>query len=169
MKYSDVFVPGGFPLHTYNPREEKKLEERIEEARNNLCKLITITGQTKSGKTVLTKKIYPKRSNIWINGGSIKIEDDFWNILIDQLEYYQTESLSIGEEISSASSNEDMIKGELGVIGGTKKYTATTGDKSANISIKTKSISTKISALKALEEIKTPIVIDDFHYIERAI
>lgn len=169
MKYTDIFVPGGFPVHTYNPREDKKLEEKIEEAQNNLCKLVTITGQTKSGKTVLTKKIYPKERSIWIDGGAIKTEDDFWNALIDQLEYYQSESYGTTEEESGNSSNEDMIKGELGVVGGSKKYTVTTGNRSATNSIKTKTVSTKISAIKALDQSKIPLIIDDFHYIDRPI
>lgn len=169
MKYTDIFVPGGFPVHTYNPREEKKLEEKIEEARNNLCKLVTITGQTKSGKTVLTKKIYPKNSSIWIDGGSVKTEDDFWNALLDQLEYYQLESFSTNDEDSSNSKSEEMIKGELGFVGGSQKYTTTTGNKSGTSSLKTKNINTKISAIKALDQTKTPLIIDDFHYIDRPI
>ncbi len=169
MKYTDIFVPGGFPLYTYNPREERKIEERIGEAKDNLCKLITVTGQTKSGKTVLTKKIYPKDTSIWIDGGSIKSEDDFWNALIDKLEYYQTETYSQTDEESGSTTNEDTIKGELGIIGGTKKVAVTGGDKSTKTSIRVKSVSTKISALRGLEENKIPLIIDDFHYIERTI
>lgn len=169
MKYTDIFVPGGFPKYTYNPREEKKLEEKIEEAKNNLCKLVTITGQTKSGKTVLTKKIYPKNESIWIDGGAIKTEEDFWNALIDQLEYYQTESYSKTTEENGSTSQEDLLKGELGLFGGSKKITVNGGDKSAETLIRTKLVSTKISALKGLEVNKIPLIIDDFHYIERTI
>ncbi len=59
MRYSDVFVPGGFPRHTYNPRATRKLEERLAEVADNLCKLATVTGHTKSGKTVLVRNAYP--------------------------------------------------------------------------------------------------------------
>ena len=58
LRYEDIFVPGGFPKHTYNPRGELGLEQRLRESKNNLCKLVTITGQTKSGKTVLARKIF---------------------------------------------------------------------------------------------------------------
>lgn len=169
MKYTDVFVPGGFPQYTYNPREEKRLEEKIEEAKNNLCKLVTITGQTKSGKTVLTKKIYPKETSIWIDGGSIKTEDDFWNSLIDKLEYYQLESFSMIEENSGSSTSENQIKAGIKIIEGTQKYQVTEGDKKGSISLRTKNVSTKISAINALELFKTPLIIDDFHYIDRTL
>ena len=59
LKYQDIFVPGGFPKHTYNPREELQLERKLSEAKDNLCKLVTVTGQTKSGKTVLAKRVFP--------------------------------------------------------------------------------------------------------------
>ncbi|HRP31460.1 MAG TPA: hypothetical protein PKV73_06195 [Agriterribacter sp.] len=169
MKYTDIFVPGGFPLHTYNPRTEKSLEEKINEARENLCKLVTVTGQTKSGKTVITKRLYPKENSIWIDGGSVKSEDDFWNALLDKLEYYQTENITTIEEKSGGSSSEDLVKGELMGIGGSKKYTISENDRTSTTSTKSKSVSTKIRALRALEESKIPLIIDDFHYINRQI
>lgn len=169
MRYTEIFVPGGFPTHTYNPREEQKLEEKIDEGKNNLCKLITITGQTKSGKTVLTKKMYPKKSSIWIDGGSIKTEEDFWNVLIDQLEYYQSETIVNTEEIYGGSISEDTLKGEFVIVSGTKKYGVEESNKSIITSAKTKSVSTKISALRGLVEFKVPLVVDDFHYINRTI
>ena len=59
LKYSEIFVPGGFPRHTYNPRATLHLEQKLMEVRENLCKLVTVTGHTKSGKTVLTRKVLP--------------------------------------------------------------------------------------------------------------
>lgn len=32
-KMTDVFVPGGLPRLTYNPRDEHRLENRLEEAK----------------------------------------------------------------------------------------------------------------------------------------
>ena len=66
LKYTDVFVPGGFPRHTYNPRGALRIEGRIKEVQENLCKLVTVTGQTKSWKTVLARKTLPPENCIWI-------------------------------------------------------------------------------------------------------
>ena len=76
LRYEDIFVPGGFPKHTYNPRGELGLEQRLRESKNNLCKLVTITGQTKSGKTVLARKIFPPEEAVWIDGGTISEEEE---------------------------------------------------------------------------------------------
>jgi hypothetical protein len=69
LKYTEVFVPGAFPRHTYNPRAALQLEARLGEARENLCKLVIVTGQTKSGKTVLTRKTLPPEDCVWVDGG----------------------------------------------------------------------------------------------------
>ncbi|MGC8592120.1 hypothetical protein, partial [Acidithiobacillus sp.] len=70
-KTSKVFVPGGMPRLTYVPREAIKLEASLRNAVENLHKLITVTGQTKSGKTVLVNTVLPRAGvgqNIWIDG-----------------------------------------------------------------------------------------------------
>jgi len=56
IKYTDVFVPGGLPTYTYNPRESRQLERSIQESTTNF-KLLVVTGPTKSGKTVLVQKL----------------------------------------------------------------------------------------------------------------
>lgn len=66
LRYQDIFVPGGFPRHTYNPRIDLNLEEKLAEVKDNLCKLVTVTGQTKSGKTVLARKVLPPEESIWL-------------------------------------------------------------------------------------------------------
>ena len=57
LGYQDVFVAGGFPHHTYNPRDSLQLETKLADSLKNLCKIVVITGHTKSGKTVLARKI----------------------------------------------------------------------------------------------------------------
>ena len=70
IRYQDIFVPGGFPRHTYNPRVDLQLEIKLAESKDNLCKLVTVTGQTKSGKTVLARRIFPPEETVWIDGGT---------------------------------------------------------------------------------------------------
>ena len=107
LKYQDVFVPGGFPRHTYNPREELRLEHRLIEAKENLCKLVTVTGQTKSGKTVLCKHIFPSEDSVWIDGGTVSSEEDFWQVIIEQMDLFQVSTV----QDKSGTSNEISAKG----------------------------------------------------------
>ncbi len=90
LTYTDVFVPGGFPGHTYNPRLGLELENGVRQVLDNLCKLVTVTGHTKSGKTVLVHQVLPRDEAVWIDGGVIGEEEDFWTTIIGQLELFQT-------------------------------------------------------------------------------
>lgn len=85
QNFSDVFIPGGIPTVTYNPRARLHLEDKLMESKNNLCKLVVVTGQTKAGKTVLVDRIFPQNCSVWISGGSIESEDDFWGMFIEYL------------------------------------------------------------------------------------
>jgi hypothetical protein len=167
MKYTDVFVPGGFPQYTYNPRTEIKLEEHLNEGKENLCKLIAITGQTKSGKTVVTKKIYPKDQSVWIDGGSVKSEDDFWQQIIDQLEYFQGSSEITTSEKQGSSTKEDNYSAALAGVGSSKRYSINEQSKESTATSRVQSLSSKVAAIKILTKTKTALVIDDFHYISR--
>lgn len=167
MRYQDIFVPGGFPRHTYNPRTELQLESRLSEVKENLCKLVTITGQTKSGKTVLTRRVLPQEDAIWIDGGTVAEEDDFWQVINDQLNLFQTtqQSQEEGSDLAleakgKAGANFLVVKGE-GELGGKMSRSESRGTSS------TRTISPRVSALKGLRESNTPIVIDDFHYLPR--
>jgi len=62
LYYEDVFVPGGFPRHTYNPKGTLQLEEKVSDAARNLCKLVVVTGHTELGKTVLVRSVFPRDS-----------------------------------------------------------------------------------------------------------
>lgn len=83
IKYTQVFVPGGFPQFTYNPRRELNLERSVQQVLENLCKLVTVTGHTKSGKTVLVRNILPREEAVWVDGGGVGGEEDFWTTVID--------------------------------------------------------------------------------------
>lgn len=167
LKYSEVFVPGGFPRYTYNPRDSQNLESQLSEVKDNLCKLVTITGHTKSGKTVLTRKILPPDEAVWVDGGAVAAEDDLWTSVLEQLDAHSEQTS--GHEDSSASTisgkatagaNFIIAKGE-GEIGAEHERGR------SNSTTKTRKVSHRVAALSAVKDAKRPIVIDDFHYLPK--
>lgn len=168
-KHTDIFVPGGFPKYTYNPRDALNLESRLSAAKDNLCKLVTITGQTKSGKTVLARKIFPRTEAVWVDGGAISCLSDFWEIVIEQLELFtsseEEETSGRGSEIGgsgSAGANFIVAKGET-------KLSTTISNQHGKTSRKGRSTSPQIIAIKGLEKYMKPLIVDDFHYIDKTL
>ncbi|WP_037373225.1 hypothetical protein [Salinimicrobium xinjiangense] len=162
-----VFIPGGQPTLTYNPRKRLKLEETLEEANDFLCKLVMMTGSTKSGKTVLTNKVFPKSNTIWFDGGSFSTENDFWLEIVQQLDYYVDESESVSKDRTTqgavkAGAEKQLllfkVKGEGSVSHSAKKEKSQTQSRKGN---------PKTIALQGLRESKKPLIIDDFHYLPR--
>lgn len=167
LRYQDVFTPGGFPVHTYNPRAALGLEGMVREVTKNLCKLVTVTGQTKSGKTVLVRRILPREDSIWIDGGVVSVEDDFWQVVIDQLDLFQSvtrsESQSSTATLSAdgtAGANLLFAKGNVSV-GGELEGSRESGTTSSKL------LSSRVVALRALGSARVPLVVDDFHYLPK--
>lgn len=162
-----VFIPGGQPTLTYNPRKQLNLEDSLEESKDYLCKLVMMTGSTKSGKTVLTNKVFPKSEAIWFDGGSFSSEDDFWIEIVHQLDAYVDQSTSEAEDktteggVRGSADNQLLlakISGEASISHSSKKGKSKTQSRKGN---------PKTIALQALQEYKKPLIIDDFHYLPR--
>jgi hypothetical protein len=165
---ADVFVPGGMPRLTYVPRAERKLEQRLRSAKDNMCKLVTVTGATKSGKTVLVSTVFPRTEALWVDGGTVKAEDDLWN--------YVLEGLSGFTGVTSHDRHErgSEVKGELEAGAGLPLWLCAKGRLAGECSetrgseeSRCLSLSPRAAAISQLRSSKRPLIIDDFHYLAR--
>lgn len=170
IKVSSIFVPGGFPNETYIPRDEHNLETRVAATNDNLAKLVVVTGMTKSGKTVLVDRIFPRGDgNIWIDGGSISDEQSFWEIVNDELDIYT--QVEYHENHSSSASVEGTVSVEGNILlakGSSELKGGFEGGKDKGYSY-SRQVNPKVTAIRALTNEKYPIIIDDFHYIDKAV
>ena len=167
IRYQDVFVPGGFPQHTYNPRVDLQLEDRLSEVKENLCKLVTVTGQTKSGKTVLARKILPPEESIWIDGGVVSQEDDFWDVILEQLQLFQSTEQEDKKETRIKFGGKGTAEANFIVAKGSGEISADLQKTRGKTVISGRTVSSRVAALKGLRASNTPLVVDDFHYIPR--
>lgn len=167
---SRVFVPGGMPELTYVPRTERDLERRLAEVEDNLCKLVVVTGPTKTGKTVLVRRVLKgQQPLIWIDGGLVQTEDDFWQECLQHL----NAALIVETEETNSDKNGTDTGGKIGAsIPGI--------DASANISKSEEASrvtrvklaptgSLRSRAVQALQKAAATLVIDDFHYLPRTV
>ncbi|WP_295580010.1 hypothetical protein [uncultured Oscillibacter sp.] len=164
---SHVFVPGGFPKITYVAREEYGLENRVCMAKDNLTKLMVITGPTKSGKTVLVDKIFPQESAIWIDGGMITDENSFWELIVDKLDLFTSFERTESDSNSSGIESNLSLDGNVLVAKGGVRVSGKSDTSLTSGYLNGRSVSAKTVAISALRTSLIPLVVDDFHYIEK--
>ena len=162
-----VFTPGGFPTVTYVSLGESMLEQKIEAAKDNLAKLIVLTGATKSGKTVLVNRVYPRLSNIWIDGGTVDKEQSFWNSAIDQLNAF-TDCIK-SDVTTDHQTVEFGMEGKagIGVLKGQASGKLSLGGETQTNMQQGRHISPKVAAINGLQSSNMALIVDDFHYIDK--
>lgn len=161
----EVFVPGGMPSYTYQDRKELNLESSLMGAILRLRKFIAVAGPTKSGKTVLVRRIVSKEHGIWVEGAHIATAEDFWQAVLMQLGVPLPGSSTNSRSLESSTDSETGLGVKPFGIGLEHK------GKSQERTSTTQSFSkSPISylpqlAIEALLRAQKTVVIDDFHYI----
>jgi hypothetical protein len=158
----DVFVAGAQPVVTYNPRDERHLEQELAMYLDQgPGRALTVYGPTKSGKTVLVERQLPRDETIWVEGPDLKSVDDFWERIVDWLGLYDLVEVTRQEATGTGQ--------QMGIGLDAKFVSANLGKKNDNTQTtgvrkgRTQAITSV--ARDALETVKTTIVIDDFHYV----
>ncbi|ELQ6132352.1 hypothetical protein R2284_000806 [Cronobacter dublinensis] len=169
MKAMDVFTPGGFPSHTFVDDHLLDKEQQLQDALAMGNMLISISGPSKSGKTVFVKKVLGTQHLIEITGAGIKKPDDLWMRIFDML----------GTPISQTQSGTrtTTVNATGKVSGGTNLLVAKGGMEGsmgggfASAKQTTESFSVDLLQLLKDEIGNTDFVvfIDDFHYINKEV
>jgi hypothetical protein len=78
MKAKDVFTPGRFPTVTYVDDHLTDKKKQLEDTIDAGAMLVSISGPSKSGKTVFVEQCLGKENLIQITGAGIKSAADLW-------------------------------------------------------------------------------------------
>lgn len=164
-KLRDVFVPGGMPSYTYQDRKTLNLEGLLLNSVHRLRKFIAVAGPTKSGKTVLVRKVIPPTESIWIEGAHITSIDDFWSAILAKL------GVASPSSESRTKSQEEIFETEISSgfkpagIGADAKSKDSNKSSNSQTLVAALQSSKSQSAITALLKAGKTIVIDDFHYV----
>ncbi|HST75566.1 MAG TPA: ATP-binding protein, partial [Acetobacteraceae bacterium] len=164
-KLDDIFTPGSQPSVTYVDRAHLGIETALVKAIHQPGVIVSLTGPTKSGKTVLCRAVLKEFEYVWIDGGQIKSDDALWERIRSEL--------TIPDEIrlKAGTSRGANISGTAGVDGGVPgsgaKFTFTIGGSRLRINDeeRTYRLEGMHSVIDHLSKNNIVLVIDDFHYL----
>ena len=108
-RVAEIFVPGRLPEHTYNPRAELDLERQLSDYVEEAGKILTVHGPTKTGKSVLSKRVIV--NPVWVDGQGIDSVRELWRRIGDGLGIYTQYEVNVAQTVSDTG----KMGGEVGV------------------------------------------------------
>lgn len=158
----NVFVAGRPPSVTYNPRDDRHLELEVTRFLDQgPGKALSISGPTKSGKTVLVERLMPEDEAIWMHGSDLESVDQFWGKVVDWLGLYDLVEVTM----QSGGTSGTNVGGTLGIRIASINYHESGQQTQMQGSRVSRKQALNTVAREGLKELTVPIVIDDFHYV----
>jgi hypothetical protein len=167
-KAKDVFTPGAFPTHTYVARDTG-LEAKLRNALSTTGQIVSLSGPSKAGKTVLVEKVVGKDNLIPVSGASIEVASDVWERALDWM--------GLPHETTTTKAGTTTVSGQVG------------GKAEANVVVAKGEVNAGVGgsigghygqatrvARRGLHQVQKEIagsdfvlLLDDFHYMPRAV
>lgn len=169
MKISEIFTPSRYPTWTFVDDHLKEKEQQLRDTLEDGAMLVSISGPSKSGKTVFVEKILGKENLIQVTGAGVRSPSDLW------LRVFEIIGTPIETKVTSGTSTTGTISGKAS--GGVNiALVKATGEASGSAAFTKQTSETDTIAIdylqlliKELAGSNFVIFIDDFHYIERAV
>lgn len=163
-----VFTPNDYPQYTYVDRiVSPPLEQQLRHALETPKEVISISGPSKSGKSVLIERVVGVDNLIIVSGSQIDSTDSLWERVLDWMGAPSSASSNIGS--ASLSGKSSTLEGGVGVPMGIAKGSLSAGTRSSETNSTGSAKNYNRSGLTQVEkEIGgSPycVLIDDFHYI----
>ena len=163
----DVFTPSSFPEHNYVARGGDDLEEKLRFALKTKGQMVSLSGPSKSGKTVLVEKVVGKDKLVPVVGAGIRAPDDVWTRVLDWID--------APADVTSMKSWQLRTGARVGAKGSANVVVASgeaSGDLRSDFSRRAGDNERKgrRGMEQVIEELggsELVILVDDFHYMPR--
>lgn len=169
MKIKEIFTPGRFPKWTYVDDHLKIKEQHLYDALDDGSMLVSISGPSKSGKTVFVEHILGKANLIQVTGAGIRTPSDLWIRVFDIIGTPVTRTNMVGGSSATTIGIKGGLEGNLYLAKGKGELSGSAGFTSQKSTTESEAIDLLQLLIKELGETDFVIFIDDFHYIPRNI
>jgi len=168
LKATEVFVPGAYPQHTYVERSAQGLEEALRNALDTPGQIVSLSGPSKSGKTVLVERVVGRDLLIPVSGASLRHPDDVWNRVLDWMDL--PGRISETRRLGATLGADVGVKGGVGVPfvakaeGSSSVYGEIAGETTTEAVHGRRGLSQVVHEIGSSDFV---ILLDDFHYMDR--
>lgn len=166
----EVFTPNDVPTHTYVDRSHLKLEEKFRDALSMGNMIVSLSGPSKSGKTVLVRKVINDDQLIPLSGAAVKEPQQLWE---HALQWMGTPAAVTTAAQASGSA---QLGGKVGGSGGIPGFAKATAEGSVVATVGQQTTVTETERTVAFHQIIKEIgasdfviFVDDYHYIDREV
>ena len=163
-----VFVPMGLPTVTYVYRHERDLEGRLAGALKTPGSIVSLSGPSKSGKTVLLTHVIPKENLISLSGGAIDVPERLWERVLNWMEAPS----SIARKAGITKTGEISAEAKIGasfLVKGNLAGASKVGVNSASDETSTQLRAGIDQVIREIANSDYIIFVDDFHYMKREV
>ncbi|MBL4722284.1 MAG: hypothetical protein VX935_03725 [Pseudomonadota bacterium] len=169
MRTREIFTPGRFPTWTYVDDHLKDKEDQLRDTIEDGSMLVSISGPSKSGKTVFVENVLGRENLIQVTGAGVKTPSDLWLRVFDII------GTPIERSSNTSSTKSGTIGGKVGGEGGILvakakgEASASASYESGQVELETAAIDFLQLLIRELADTDFVVFIDDFHYIEHSI
>ncbi len=166
MYATEVFTPGDYPSRTYVTRADDKAEQRLKNGLMTPGIVVSVSGPSKSGKTVLVKNVVTSQRLIEVAGATLTSALDLW----DKILYWADVPLSrttaaIDTKTEQDASDVGLTAGFAGSgISGKKSLQETTAAASSVAEERGRGGLEEVAEL--FRDSDFVVLIDDFHAVQ---
>ncbi len=168
LKAIEVFVPGAYPQHTYVARKAEGLEEMLRDSVSTPGQIVSLSGPSKSGKTVLVERVVGRDLLIPVSGATLRSADDVWERVLDWMDVPNSTSRS--RTVGATIGGEATAKGGVEVKFLAKAEAGGTAKAEVNGEVGSEAVTQRRGLQQVVHEIGGSdfvVLIDDFHYMGR--
>jgi hypothetical protein len=166
----DVFTPNQYPRLTYIQRESRNYEKNLLKYLKIGGTTVAISGPSKSGKTILVRRVVGDSNLILISASGIEQASDLAERIFDKVRTPHSVAETRSRSFESALGGEGSVSGMLfGVANSVAKLSVQLKNTESQSTGKVTTRRGMAQIIELLANQPVVVLIDDFHFIERSI
>jgi hypothetical protein len=165
-KAIEVFTPNDVPTFTYVERATHKFEDRLRDALTVPKVIISLSGPSKSGKTVLVNKVVESHNLIPLSGASIRSTDQLWSKVLDWMSVPTERTVTTGSKLKAELGGKAGGKAGIPlVVQGKAEAMGSVGGETSREVQEVFEVDGLAQVVREISDSSFTVFVDDFHYI----